>query len=118
MSSETAAMGAERICDISVIGADVRSFAHVRGPPGKRFPGGLLVCASYCGLRKYLPYLHAVNSAQLRLRIRKEGQRAVIEKFRVIANDRATALTSAAKTLKNDPAVQDWWLCVSAYLIS
>ena len=42
----------------------------------------------------------------------------MIEKFRVIANDRATALTSAAKTLKNDPAVQDWWLCVGAYLIS
>ena len=42
----------------------------------------------------------------------------MIEKFRVIANDRAFALTSAAKTLKNDPAVLDWWLCVSAYLIS
>jgi len=42
----------------------------------------------------------------------------VIEKFRVIANDRATALTSAAQTLRNDPAVQDWWLCVGAYLIS
>ena len=42
----------------------------------------------------------------------------MIEKFRVIASDRATALTSAAKTLKNDPAVQDWWLCVGAYLIS
>lgn len=42
----------------------------------------------------------------------------MIEKFRVIANNRATALTCAAKTLKNDPAVQDWWLCVGAYLIS
>jgi hypothetical protein len=38
----------------------------------------------------------------------------MIEKF----NDRTTALTSAARTLRNDPVLQDWWLCVGAYLIS
>ena len=42
----------------------------------------------------------------------------MIEKLRVIAMDRGIALTSAAKTLKNDPVVQDWWLCVGAYLMS
>jgi hypothetical protein len=42
----------------------------------------------------------------------------MIEKFRVIANDRKSALTSAARTLKSDPVLQDWWLCVGAYLIS
>ena len=42
----------------------------------------------------------------------------MIQRFRVIANDRKTALASAAQTLKNDPALQDWWLCVSAYLLS
>ncbi len=42
----------------------------------------------------------------------------MIQKIRVIANGRKTALTSAAETLKNDPALQDWWLCVSAYLVS
>jgi len=42
----------------------------------------------------------------------------MIEKFRVIAIDRKIALTSAARTLRNDPTVQDWWLCVGAYLVS
>jgi hypothetical protein len=42
----------------------------------------------------------------------------MIEKLCVIATDRSSALTSAAKTLKNDPVLQDWWLCVGAYLIS
>jgi hypothetical protein len=42
----------------------------------------------------------------------------MIEKLRVIATDRRIALTSAVKTLKNDPVVQDWWLCVGAYLMS
>jgi hypothetical protein len=42
----------------------------------------------------------------------------MIEKLRVIATDHRVALTSAAKTLKNDPVVQDWWLCVGAYLMS
>ena len=42
----------------------------------------------------------------------------MIEKFRAIATDRTGALSSAAKTLKNDPVLQDWWLCVGAYLIS
>ena len=42
----------------------------------------------------------------------------MIEKLRVIAIDRRIPLTSAAKTLKNDPVVQDWWLCVGAYLMS
>ena len=42
----------------------------------------------------------------------------MIEKLRVIATDRSSALTSAAKTLKNDPVLQDWWLCVGAYFMS
>jgi hypothetical protein len=42
----------------------------------------------------------------------------MIEKLRVIATDSRIALTSAAKTLRNDPVVQDWWLCVGAYLMS
>jgi hypothetical protein len=42
----------------------------------------------------------------------------MIEKLRVIATDRRIALTSAFKTLKNDPVVQDWWLCAGAYLMS
>lgn len=42
----------------------------------------------------------------------------MIQKFRVIASERGNAFASAAMTLRNDPVRQDWWLCVSAYLIS
>jgi hypothetical protein len=54
----------------------------------------------------------------LRLWVKQDRGTGMIEKLRVIAIDRRIALTSAAKTLKNDPVVQDWWLCVGAYLMS
>jgi len=40
------------------------------------------------------------------------------EIIRLVAADAKTALTGAATTLRNDPKLQDWWLCVAAYLIS
>ena len=45
----------------------------------------------------------------MRLRVKQDRGTGMIEKLRVIAMDRRKALTSAAKTLRNDPVVQDWW---------
>ena len=54
----------------------------------------------------------------MRLQVKQDRGPGMIEKLRIIATDRRIAFTSAAKTLRNDPVVQDWWLCVGAYLMS